>query len=78
MVNYEPLCSLQVETLPLCESYLEGKMTKRPFTSKGHKAKEVLELVQSDLLRPMSIQTRGDFECSSTLLMIIQDKDKLI
>ena len=62
LVNDGPLSSLQVETFPLCESCLEGKMTKRPFTSKGHKAKEVLELVHSDLCGPMNIQAKGGFE----------------
>ena len=28
-----------------CESYLEGKMSKRPFTGKGYSAKEPLELI---------------------------------
>ena len=44
-----PLGSLVVENFPTCESCLEGKMTKRPFKAKGYRAKEVLELVHSDL-----------------------------
>ena len=36
---------LSVGTLPVCESCLEGKMTKRPFTAKGNRAKEPLELI---------------------------------
>ena len=29
-----PLKDLSIATLLVCESYLEGKMTKRPFTTK--------------------------------------------
>ena len=44
------------------ESCLEGKMTKRPFNSKGNKAKDLLELVHSDVCGLMSIQARGGYE----------------
>ncbi|KAL4016333.1 hypothetical protein IC575_023981 [Cucumis melo] len=37
-------------------------MTKRPFTGKGHRAKEPLELVHSDLCGPMNVKARGGFE----------------
>ena len=43
------LSQLEDGTLPPCESCLEGKMTKRPFTGKGYRAKEPLELVHTDL-----------------------------
>ncbi|KAL4033283.1 hypothetical protein IC575_006370 [Cucumis melo] len=56
------LSELEENSLPLCESCLEGKMTKRPFTGKGHKAKEPLELVHSDLCGPMNVKARGGFE----------------
>ena len=39
-----PLRELRVSILPVYESCLESKMNKRPFTSKGEKAKEPLEL----------------------------------
>ncbi|KAA0040448.1 gag/pol protein [Cucumis melo var. makuwa] len=52
-----------------CPKYLaekkkakQGKMTKRPFTGKGHRAKEPLELVHSDLCGPMNVKARGGFE----------------
>ncbi|KAG6492736.1 hypothetical protein ZIOFF_047701 [Zingiber officinale] len=57
-----PLGSLVVENFPTCESCLEGKMTKRPFKAKGYRAKEVLELVHSNLCGSMTIQARGGFE----------------
>ena len=68
LVKDGPLGSLQLETFPVCESCLEGKMTKRPFTDKGYRAKEVLELVHSDLCGPMNIQARGGFEYFVTFI----------
>ncbi|TYJ96910.1 gag/pol protein [Cucumis melo var. makuwa] len=56
------LSELEENYLPVCESCLEGKMTKRPFTGKGHRAKEPLELVHSDLCGPMNVKARGGFE----------------
>ena len=44
-----PLKELKVGNLPVCESCLEGKMTKRSFSAKGFMAKEPLELVHSDV-----------------------------
>ena len=37
LVKEGPLSFLKVEPLPQCESCLEGKMTKRPFGSKGNR-----------------------------------------
>ena len=36
---------LSVGTLAVCQYYLEGKMTKCPFTAKGNRAIETLELI---------------------------------
>ena len=44
------------------ESCLEGKMTKRSFNAKGNRAKDLLELVHSDVCGPMSVQARGGYE----------------
>ncbi|TYK06521.1 gag/pol protein [Cucumis melo var. makuwa] len=41
---------------------LEGKMTKRPFTRKGYRANEPLELIHSDLCGPMNVKAIGAFE----------------
>ena len=68
MVHNGPLGSLELEALPVCESRLEGKMTRRPFMAKGYRAKEQLELVHSDLCGPMTIQTRGGFEYFITFI----------
>ena len=56
------LRELRVSSLHVCESCVEGKMTKRPFSGKGEKAKEPLELVHSDVCRPLNIQARGGYE----------------
>ena len=46
----------------VCESCLEGKMTKIPFNAKGRKAQELLELVHTDVRGPMSTQAKGGYE----------------
>ena len=56
------LNQLEDNSLPSCESCLEGKMTKRSFSGKGLKAKVLLELVHSDLCGPMNIKARGGYE----------------
>ena len=58
LVANGPLSHLEVDNYQTCESCLEGKMTKRPFKAKGYRAKEVLELIHSDLYGPMSILAR--------------------
>ena len=57
-----PLRELRVGSLPVCESCLEGKMTKRPFSGKGERAKEPLQLVHSDVCGPLNVQARGGYE----------------
>ena len=37
-------------------------MTKRPFSAKGTKAKEPLQLVHSDVCGPLNVQARGGYE----------------
>ena len=62
LVKDGPLRDLRVGTLPICESCLEGKMTKRPFSAKGTRAKEPLQLVHSDVCGPLNVQARGGYE----------------
>ena len=38
------------ESLPTCKSCLLGKMTKSPFTEKGERASNVLDLIHTDVL----------------------------
>ena len=68
LVRDGPLGSLKVEALPTCESCLEGKMTKRPFPSKGNRVNDKLELIHSDLCGPMNIQARGGYEYFVTFI----------
>ncbi|KAA0033023.1 gag/pol protein [Cucumis melo var. makuwa] len=56
------LSQLEDNSLPPCNSCLEGKMTKRSFTGKGLKAKTPLELVHSDLCGPMNVKARGGYK----------------
>ena len=53
---------LDFNEFPVCESCLEGKTKKRPFIAKGYRAKDLLELVHSNVCGPMSIQVRGGYE----------------
>ena len=53
---------LAFEPIPMCESCLEGKMTKRPFKAKGYRATKPLELVHTDVYGPMRVQARGGYE----------------
>ena len=56
------LNSLAFEPIPMCESCLEGKMTKRAFKAKGYRATKSLELVHTDVCGPMRVQARGGYE----------------
>ena len=53
---------MDFDEFPVCESCLEGKMTKRPFNAKGRRAQDLLELVHSDICGPMSTQAKGGYE----------------
>ena len=68
LVKDGPLRKLNVGTLPVCESCLEGKMTKRPFSAKGERSKEPLQLVHSDVCGPLSVQARGGYEYFVTFI----------
>ena len=68
MVQNGPLGSLELEALPVYDSRLEGKMIRRAFTTKGYRAKEQLEFVNSNLCGPMTIQARGGFEYFITFI----------
>ena len=62
MVTGGLISPLDVTNLPDYEPCLEGKMTMRPFKAKGYRAKEVLELVHTDLCGPISTNARGGYE----------------
>ena len=48
-------------TIGTCESCLTGKMTKSPFKKKGERAKDLLELIHSDVCGPMSQSARDGY-----------------
>ena len=68
LVKDGPLRKLNVGTLHFCGSCLEGKMTKRPFSAKGERSKEPLQLVHSDVYGPLSVHTRGGYEYFVTFI----------
>ena len=68
LVNDGLLKELRVTPLPICESCLEGKMTKRSFLSKGHRANDLLELIHSDVCGPFNVQARGGYEYFVTFI----------
>ena len=70
-----PLKDLSVGSLPVCESYQEGKMTKRPFTTKGLRAEEPLELIHRDICGPFAMQARGGYEY---YVMFIDDYSRFV
>ena len=47
--------------LLVCESCIEGKMTKRPFTIKGYRTKECLE-VHTNMCGPFHVHAWGGYE----------------
>ena len=63
-----PLRELKVGSLLVCESYLEGKLTKRSFSTKGERVKEPLRLIHYDVCGPLNVQTRGGFEYFITFI----------
>ena len=62
LVKSEILSSLIFEPILVCESCLEGKMTKRPFKAKRNRATVQLELVHTDVYGQMTVQARWGYE----------------
>ena len=72
LVTSGHLSPLDVNTLLVCEPCLEGKMTMRPFKAKGYRAKEVLDLVHTDLWGLLAPVQEVGTSISSPSLMITQ------
>lgn len=53
--------SFNADSQDTCESCLKGKMANAPFLRKGQRAKELLELIHTDVCGPMSIPVRGGY-----------------
>ena len=56
LIKFGALHSLVLEDLVAFESCIKGKMTKKPFTSKGIKAEKCLELLHIDVCRLFNVQ----------------------
>ena len=59
---------LAVGILPVYESCLESKITKRHFSTKGERDSQPLKLVHSDVYGPLNVQARGCYEYYVTFL----------
>ena len=62
MVTGGLLSPLDVTALPVYDPCLKGNMTMSSFKAKGYRAKEVLDLVHTDLCGPMSTSARGGYK----------------
>ena len=59
--------------MSVCESYIEGKMTKRPFPLKGNRSNDLLLLVHTDVCGPITLELMVVMSISSHLLMTTLD-----
>ena len=62
LIKDDLLEPLDFDRFLVCESCLEGKMTKRPFNAKGRRAQDLIELVHLDVCGPMLTQAKGGYE----------------
>ena len=53
--------SLIFDPIPTCESFLEGKMTKRTYKAKENHATKQLELIHTNVCGLMSVQAKVEF-----------------
>ena len=70
LVKEGPLSYLTSQPLPACTSYLEEKMTKMPFLTKGNRSKGILELIYTYVCGPLKVMARGNLSILLFLLMI--------
>ena len=62
------LSNLESATNPTCEACLQGKMTRSPFIGQMARAKDVLEIIHSDVCGPFREMARGGFYYFVTLI----------
>ena len=55
------LSNLETTSNSTCEACLQGKMTRSPFVGQMERAKDVLEIIHSDVCGPFSEIARGGF-----------------
>ena len=56
-----------LESLDACEPCLMGKMTKTPFSGTMEQATDLLEIIQTDVCGPMSVDAHGGYRYFLTL-----------
>lgn len=61
LLKDEVLEPFAFEAFDNCESCLSGKLTKKPFEGTNERAKELLELIHSDVCGPFSHEARGGY-----------------
>ena len=69
------LDNLVLKPMPVCESCIEGKMTKRSFPHKGNRSSELLESVHTDVYGPINLELMVAPSILSYLLMTTLDTD---
>ena len=62
MIKGELLGLLDIDSVPLCESCLEGKMTIRPFKTSDQRAFAPVELVHTDVCGFINVPVGGGYE----------------
>ena len=62
LVKSKILPHLILEDLPVYESCIKRKMTKIPFTAKGYRGNECLELEHTNMCGPFNVHARGGYE----------------
>ena len=62
LVSCGSLTTLNLEQLLLCQNCIQGKMTKRSFTTKGVRVEGCLDLIHLYVCGPFSVHERGGYE----------------
>ena len=53
--------SLDNESFVACDPCLMGKMTKTPFSGTMERARDLLEIIHTDVCGPISVEARGGY-----------------
>ncbi|KAL0282169.1 UNVERIFIED_CONTAM: hypothetical protein Sradi_7269100, partial [Sesamum radiatum] len=61
LVDLKSLEIDNLDNLPACESYLKGKITRKPFVGQSKLANGLLNLIHTDVFGPLNTQVRGGF-----------------
>ena len=66
--QYGLLNSFDFKSYETCESYLLGKITKKPFTGHSERANDLLGLIHFDVNGPLSSTARGVYQYFITFI----------